>query len=57
MLSYRVEERQNKKDQEELLIADRHIKIVTSKMSYAQMKERVAKDSPRSKHEGRKDGS
>jgi hypothetical protein len=35
-------------------IADRHVKIVTSKMSYAQMKERVVKDSPRSKHEGRK---
>ena len=35
-------------------IADRHIKIVTSKMSYAQMKERVVKDSPRSKQEGRK---
>ena len=37
-------------------IADRHVKIVTSKMSYAQMKERVVKDSPRSKHEGRKTG-
>ena len=35
-------------------IADRHVKIVTSKMSYAQMKERVVKDSPRSKHDGRK---
>ncbi len=30
------------------------VKIVTSKMSYAQMKERVVKDSPRSKQEGRK---
>ena len=35
-------------------IADRHIKIVTSKMSYAQVQERVVKDSPRSKQEGRK---
>ncbi len=36
--------------------ADRHVKIVTvtSKMSYAQVKERVVKDSPRSKHDGRK---
>jgi hypothetical protein len=38
-------------------IADRRVKIVTSKMSCAQVKERVVKDSPRSKHEGRCDGS
>ncbi len=40
-------------------IADRHVEIVTSKMSCAQVKERVVKvkDSPRSKHEERGDGS
>jgi hypothetical protein len=37
--------------------ADRHVRIVTSKMSCTQVKERVVKDSPRSKHEGRGDGS
>ena len=41
MLSYHVEERRNKKDQEELLIV--MFKIVTSKMSCAQMKERVVR--------------
>jgi hypothetical protein len=43
----------SKRDAGELLIADRHVMIVTSKMSCAQVKERVVKDSPRSKHEGR----
>jgi len=55
LLSYHVQGRQNKKDQRELLIG--MVKIVTSKMSCAQVKERVVKDSPRSKHEGRGDGS
>jgi hypothetical protein len=35
--------------------ADRHVRIVTSKISCAQVKERVVKDSPRSKHKGRGD--
>ncbi len=43
MLSYHVQGRQNKKDQEELLIG--MLKIVTSKMSCAQVKERAVKDS------------
>ncbi len=54
MLSYQVHGRQNKKDQEELLIG--MIKIVTSKMSCAQVKERVVKDSLCNKHAGRGDG-
>ncbi len=49
----------SKRDTDKMLIADRHVRIVTSKMSCTQVKEkeRDVRDLPRSKHEGRGDGS
>jgi hypothetical protein len=44
---YHVQERGETEQERPRRIADRHVKIVTSKkMSYAQVKERVVKDSP-----------
>ncbi len=47
----------SKRDTEELLIDMLESLRVKCKMSCAQVKERVVKDSPGSKHEGRGDGS